>query len=373
VAQLATDPAGWHPFDEFRRERRRISLIALALALLLHLGLVVVLPEELVRRAADAGSPAEEGVELTLLPPETLSPEELRYVEANPEAPQNEPDRKDQYSFRAQQAADQNPDERLPDAPDVRGEEASQKIVEGVLQQAAPLEPGLYSSAVREGEGEGDEGGEAGATAAPPLAPAQPLPAPDFIRQSPADKDGPGSNPDLSGEARELTAAIDPAAPIEVYRPSEDPARQAAEGGGGGAEARPMPRERPRLAPELIQGPLMNSRGSAARRGTLAIDATFSEFGEYQQQFYAAIQVGWYQEIEFFQPIDTSAKVFISFVLHKDGSISKLEVLRSTASDLATTLCETAIQKRSPFRPWTKEMVEVFGDRRTLRVSFHYR
>ena len=113
--------------------------------------------------------------------------------------------------------------------------------------------------------------------------------------------------------------------------------------------------------------------GSASRRGTLGIDATFSEFGEYQQQFFAALQLGWYQEIEFFQPIDTAARVVVRFRMQADGSIHDIETLHTSAGEVATFICESAISKRSPFRPWTKEMVEVFGQERTLTVSFNYR
>ena len=134
-----------------------------------------------------------------------------------------------------------------------------------------------------------------------------------------------------------------------------------------------MPRARPTLSPDLIHGPVMRSEGSASRRGTLAIDATFSEFGEYEQQFYAALQAGWYQEIEFFQPIDTSTRVVVSFRITADGLIHDVELLHSTASEIATLICQTALTKRSPFRPWTKEMVKVFGQERTLEVVFHYR
>ena len=95
----------------------------------------------------------------------------------------------------------------------------------------------------------------------------------------------------------------------------------------GRPDAKALPRIRPRLSPELLHGPLMASTGSAARRGTLAIDSTFSEFGEYQQQFYAAIQSGWYQEIDFFQPIDTAARVQIRFTLLANGSIKTRDPL----------------------------------------------
>ena len=117
----------------------------------------------------------------------------------------------------------------------------------------------------------------------------------------------------------------------------------------------------------------MRSHGSTSRRGSLAIDATFSEFGEYEQQFYAAVQTGWYQEIEFFQPIDTSTRVQVRFTLFADGRVENVKAVQTSASEIATFICETAITKRSPFRPWTKEMVQVFGQQRTLHVVFHYR
>ena len=133
------------------------------------------------------------------------------------------------------------------------------------------------------------------------------------------------------------------------------------------------PRLRPRLSAELITGPLMRSNSSAIRYGSVAIDATFSEFGEYEHLFYTAIQTGWYQEIEYFQPIDTATRVHVSFTIHLDGSITDLYTSHSTASDIATFICEEAISKGSPFRAWTKDMVEVFGTKRNLNIVFYYR
>ena len=364
-----------HPFSESRCKQWGASVWALLVALLLHLSVIVLLPQEwLLSQQFSQGDDAEP-LEVTLLPPEPLSPDDLQYVEANPQAPENTPDRTDQYSFRNQQAASQSSNDALPEAPNVNGEEEdAHKIVQGAQQQAAPLSPGVYSPAVLAGEGPGSEGGKAGAQAAVPVAPAQPLPAPEFIQQKPDTEDGLGSSLETPGQASEVLPNPQPDAPINVYQPpAHTAAAQLGDGNGGAVEAKPMPRKRPRLAPELVQGPLMRSRGSVSHRGTIAIDATFSEFGEYQQQFYAALQAGWYQEIEFFQPIDTSARVVVGFRIKADGSIHDVEVLHTTAGEIATLICETAITKRSPFRPWTRDMVQVFGDERTLRVAFHYR
>ncbi len=354
------------------RPPRWSTWLALAATLFVHIAVVLVLPEELmpINQGEGMETSASEVYEISLVEP--VVP---RFVEASPDAPVNEPDRTDQYSYRSQQAADESPLEEALNQPKVDGEEDSQKILQGSLEQTPPIEPGVYAPTAQPGEGEGTDGGKLGqpAEVALPL-PVQPRPAPDFIEQDPVSEEGPGSRSDLLGDASEAFKQPDPDAPIEIYRPQ--PAFelvQPGDGAGGAPEAQPTPRARPRLAPELITGPLMRSQGSASRRGSIAIDATFSEFGEYEQQFYAAIQTGWYQEIEFFQPIDTSARVHVRFTIHADGRVTDVKTVQTTASEIASFICETAITKRSPFRPWTKEMVQVFGQQRTLNVMFHYR
>ncbi|MGJ8650491.1 MAG: hypothetical protein ACSHX4_09035 [Opitutaceae bacterium] len=370
-----TVSSGQHPFDTYRHDRRFTTVCALLIALLLHVGLLWVIPEQILFSAV-IGEKADDVLEVTLVPPEPLTADQLRFVEVNPEAPENTPDRQDQYSFKNQQLASEKVSDDPLEAPDVDGDTQSQKIIQGASEQAPPLPPGVYSPQAKPGEGDGTDGGKPGAIAQPTPTPAPPLPTPAFLEQTPVTEEGPGSRLETPGVATEVTPNPDPDAPINVYKPSpQSPSVEQAQNGegNGGSTAKPMPRERPRLDPELIRGPLMQSTGSTRLRGTLAIDATFSEFGEYQQQFYAALQAGWYQEIEFYQPIDTSATVQVRFTIHADGKVTDVEVARTTASEIATIICESAIVKRSPFRPWTREMVQVFGQERTLTVAFHYR
>ena len=364
------------PFDLYPPERRWPTIGALLIAFILHLGVVLVLPEEILRSPSSSGDD-DTSLELTLVAPEPLTADQLRFVEVNPDAPKNEPDREDQYSFRSQQAASENVSDSPLQAPDVDGETDSQKIIQGSLEQAPPVPAGLYAPVAKQGKGEGTDGGQAGSRPQAAVAPAQPLPLPAFLQQEAIAEDGPGSRLEDPGKALEVAPTPDPNAPINIYKPQPEQLAvvsvQAGDGNGGGAEVKPLPRARPRLAPELIRGPLMQSRGSTRLRGSLAIDATFSEFGEYQQQFYAALQAGWYQEIEFFQPIDTATSVQVQFTIQSDGIVRDVTTVSSTASEIATIICESAIIKRSPYRPWTREMVQVFGRERTLTVSFHYR
>lgn len=372
MTQASADSRPQTLWPEERVDRLWPSVVALLLTLLIHLIVFWLLPDRLM----EISEPKESGNKATEYEISLVEPEQQRYVEANPEAPVNEPDQTDRYSFRSQQAADEIPLVDSENKPRVDGEsEQASKILQGTLEPSPPVEPGVYAPESRPGEGEGNAGGEAanpGEAATPNLA--QPLPAPKFIEQEPISEEGPGSRLEPAGESPELVEAPDPDAPINVYRPPTERQTQAtdADGGGGSPERPAKPRPRPRLAPELTTGTVMRSESSARRRDTLALDATFSEFGEYEQQFYAAVQTGWYQEIEFFQPIDTATQVHVQFTLHADGRVSDVKAVQSNASEIATFICENAISKRSPFRPWTREMVRVFGQERTLTVRFRY-
>ena len=374
MSEIPIQPLPTNLFEPNDRESRWVTLLAFLATIFVHLGVILVIPDELMPQNNSDTSQAQKEAEIYEI--SLVDPVDVRFVEASPEAPENEPDRRDQYSYRAQQAADNSPLIDAANKPKVDGEEDSQKILQGSLQQTPPLEPGVYAPASRPGERDGEQGGELGAPdelVLPQLA--KPIPAPNFIQQDPASDQGLGSRVDLVGEAPEVFEVPDLDAPINVYRPQSvaEQEQKVGDSAGGTLEAQPTPRARPRLAPELMVGPLMRSHGSTSRRGSLAIDATFSEFGEYEQQFYAAVQTGWYQEIDFFQPIDTSTRVQVRFTLHADGRVENVKSVQTSASEIATFICETAITKRSPFRPWTKEMVQVFGQQRTLHVVFHYR
>ena len=348
-------------FEDNRAERRWTMLLTLAIALMLHLGLVLVVPPDLLMSKSLSNRVTEAELEIEFVPPVLIPPDELKFVEANPEAPENKPDRQDQYSFRDQQAADMSEREELLDAPDVEGEEDSQKIVQG-LRPKRSTAAGTYSP-VQPGEGEGS-GVELGTACRDGRCAATAHADAGFLQQE-ARRTTARPAVSLQGDAQELVQHPTRATPIQVYKPTGVLNRANRLRSAMGPAACGCETHAPRAAAfgsELIGGPLMRSVGAASRRGSLAIDATFSEFGEYQQQFFAALQLGWYQEIEFFQPIDTAARVLVRFTMKADGSIHAIETLHSSASEMATVICESAISKRSPFRPWTKEMVEVFGE-----------
>ena len=354
-------------------ESWRAILLAFTLTLIVHIGTLLILPDQFFYNylSDSAESKSEQFYELTL-----VDETERIYVEASPDAPKNKPDRSNNYSYREQQSADQNPLEDAINKPHVVGDVDSQKILNGKLRSNEQIEVGVYSTVEHfstRGDYNLEKRGQTSQKSTPFIS--KPLKAPDFLNTDSIKENEDGSRSSLAQITDNSMEQVGKNIPIEVYRPIE--AIEEVETFSMSAESEPVPkpkpRIRPRLAPELTTGPLMRSKGSASRHGSVAIDATFSEFGEYEQQFYAAIQSGWYQEIEYFQPIDTATRVLVSFTIHQDGSISGLNATNSTASDIGTFICEEAISKRSPFRAWTKEMIEVFGIKRDLNIVFHYR
>jgi hypothetical protein len=359
---------------EFHQNIRLWSPLTIAaiISLLLHLAGLCILPERILKFVQHPNSAQRAPLELTLPSPQVNSLPQ-QYAEVNPDVVENKPDRADAYSFKDQQAAGESgidPDSKMPQ---INGELAARKLVQNersIQERAHQSElPTLMQLGTQA------ETSEANAAEGLPSSAVLPL-TPDFLK----DTDDRQSSGAASHDPASDPPNAEPLAPtpqiIELYASDANSTATGDQGSETQAvvsDRRPQPGIRPRLSPELLTGPQMKSNGGRVRRGTLALDASFSEFGEYEQQFYSALQAGWYQEIDFFQPIDTATRVVIQFVLQADGVIRDIEVLSSNASRIASLLCQNALSKRSPYRVWTREMVDTFGEARQMRVVFNYR
>lgn len=294
------------------------------------------------------------------------------YAEVNPEADENKPDKSQVYSFQDQQAADTSMREDNSPVPFISGSEAyASKIVSAeVVSEEAQLSPGIYQIAPNKNTTmeSGSDQTDLTLTHAEAASRSQTNPFEFEENKTGVDvmtfQNEEALIPETIGQSKIIPITKDAlsATPQSVSERAE-----ALE------KTRPIPMVRPKLSSEITKGPTMQSQASANKFGVIALDASFSEFGEYEQQFYSALQVGWYNEVAFYKPLDSGTEVSISFILKSDGSIHSVTVLSSTAGLIATTLCESAITKRSPFRPWTQEMIQVFGEKKELRVRFYYR
>ena len=65
--------------------------------------------------------------------------------------------------------------------------------------------------------------------------------------------------------------------------------------------------------------------------------------------------------------------VVVEYTLNRMGEITRLDVLFTNSSSPGTLIVTDAIKSRSPFGPWTKEMIAVLGQEQDIRITFYYR
>ncbi len=367
-------PEAWpDPDAPERRPVRWMLWVAVAATLLVHGAVLLLVP---VPKAL-AFEPSERSQELRLrLEPEPEPEAPPEYVETNPDTPQNVPDETDQVSDRDQQTAQETPD-RSSDAetPEVAGEEPdSRKIVEGELDQPPPLPP------VPPAPQSADDPAEAQSIEpiAPPVPSREPSPlppAPDFIEQTPESEDGPASTEGPRGEATEAPEREPDPEVLNITPPLPSVSQQQPQTSQPSEQRPQQPRPRPRLTPEVVPGPLMESTTAASRAGTIGIDARFSEYGQYASRMIEAVGRWWNEQVDRvgIGAEDRPSMVRLRFRLDSQGEIHDLEVLETSAGRLATVLCRDAVMGRAPYGPWTEDMVRTLGTETEITFTFRYR
>lgn len=137
-----------------------------------------------------------------------------------------------------------------------------------------------------------------------------------------------------------------------------------------------MPRPRPQILPRSTPGPLMDSRESfAGREGSVAVDAEFSSFGDYASRFIEAVYQSWVRTLRGIQMRvgDSGTRVTIRFELMNDGSVRQMKTTFHSSSELLMNICRDAIKSRDPYEVWPQDMVDLFGESKTVTITFHYR
>ena len=135
---------------------------------------------------------------------------------------------------------------------------------------------------------------------------------------------------------------------------------------------RPVPRPRPRL-PNVRSAVLTNQPLSASRVGRIAVDANFSEFGDYLSELIEVVDSEWNRILAHSQAYPPSGShVAVRFILTAQGDVQVVDVQEGSAGRFGTDACLAAIRNPLPYRPWTKEMVAVLGDKQTITFNFYY-
>jgi len=279
-----------------------------------------------------------------------------KFVEANPNIPENPPDEVKQFSFRDQQAAqpeisqNNNPDH----TPKINGTKESVKIVDALKNTKKPDQ---QSTPRKNNEN------KSGKLTAQLLKPSiesknktMESKSPDGFFSKKLTGDTDKKNPE------KLIAALQNNNMEPIISLSNNKVQK--------------PQKRPKLSRELIHGPLMKSITSAPRVGTVAIECRLHPYGVYIQKMMQSIEEQWNQlargSVQYLQRDRLPNKVTWQFTLLANGSIQNLSRIDKEGESLPSELCRQAIASRVPFGSWSEKMIKDFGKSDEITISFLY-
>nr|MCU0793124.1 hypothetical protein [Opitutaceae bacterium] len=315
------------------------------------------------------------------LSPDLLTPVEPvvvpeRFVEVNPAAPENVPDKTPLFGAQNQQVAQPVPTpDGVSDTPALDGEgvEGATALVRGEMAEAArPTASEVLAQAF--------------ATPSAPSPEMEPSEAERQVREEAARAVNPlpgGEN--LLGEADGgVGATVVNLPPVAGAESGPEPVQgardgRAATGGyfaGTPAIDRARPRERPRLASETVNArnaPTIRNEFGSKNIGAVAYNAKWSAYGEYLQRLIDAVQVQWERLIlrSAFYPTSGSL-VRVVFKIDAAGDIFEIVKVDGSGGELAQRLCVSAITERAPYGEWTEDMKAVLGREQELTFTFYY-
>lgn len=281
----------------------------------------------------------------------------FQFVQTNPDAPENEPDKTDNFSNRNQQSAQPDPAKEIDplNRPSVKGQDKikSDAIVTGEMAQpqtgAAPMPESATTAEVDQKEQK---------------LRLEQVPLSGFDKTEGKSEDGIATN---IAKSKNPTTRSD----------------QSVEGVQNGTDAngamvitpdarRPQPKARPKLTAAL-PSPITTREAGTRNAGIQGRDARWSEYGEYLNELQEIIVHEWYRindESRVTPP--RGSHVIITFKINKHGETDIVKVEDSEAGKQGVWSCQSAIQARQPYRKWTDQMIAVLGDEQTLTFGFYY-
>lgn len=293
-----------------------------------------------------------------LFGPEPESPP-LKFVEANPEAPDNVPDRTQNFSFMNQQVAQEKPtEESHSEAPALEGdkEKESTSIVTGRLSPPMPLS---QPEETRLAETEEKEQVIARREQ-------EPLPGLE-VRQGEAENYG-SNIAKIGANSAEVKERIEGEANATETEGAVKGSRVKID--------RTRPAERPRLTANAINArpsPLMDNQFGTSNIGPVAYNAKWSNYGDYLKKLIDTVQVQWERinlQAGAFPPPGT--RVIVKFRINDKGEVYEVSPPESEGGMQAKYACVSAITARSPYGDWTDDMIAVLGRSQEITFSFYY-
>lgn len=349
---------------------KRAMVIAVCATVLLHVVVFFALPDRFGSDLDGQFAPEHLGVEnktfnIELTPDEfpLLKPKQkdpFKFVETNPDAPENIPDKTDNFGAQNQQAAQEKPPTKDGgDRPEMEGKkdlEPSQ-IVDGNLApktEILPLPPPPTPEAPQEEKNE----------------------------QTPAQEKNPlqGNEKYVGENDKTFGTNIAKASPrAENLDKKIEGAPDATKPDGVGvaqskAAHAVVPRERPKLDKRARPALFAENRIGTSNIGPVGVDARWSNYGEYLQKLIETVQLQWDKLVAQSRSYPTPGSVVtVKFIINTNGDISRVVSVESGLSgQQAERNCVSAITIPAPYGKWTEDMVAMLGEQQEMTFSFHY-
>jgi len=304
-------------------------------------------------------------LEVQLMPDEYLMPSKPqkrppKFVETNPDAPENIPDKTDNFAAQNQQSAQEKPN------PDSKGDHAategrkdfeSTQIVSGQLTpptEAPPPEPPPTPEVAKALQ----QAAEARKAE---------IPLPGFEKREGTSAEGFGMNESKSTEkTTNATEKVEGAkdAPTTVGNPT--PMQAAID------PRKPQPRlalNQQRVRPAIFAEDPIGSPNI----GLAGYDARWSNYGAYLQRLVDSVQIQFQRladESRISPP--TGTIVTVKFRLDSEGKVSEIISVDSTGGQQAASVCTSAITTRAPYGKWTDDMIAMLGTSTEFTWKFYY-
>ena len=278
-----------------------------------------------------------------------------KFVEANPNIPENPPDRVNQFSFRNQQAAQPKENDKVKSAktPKLKHSNNSQKVLEKnkEIKWVKPSNPPITIP-----KNKSKLFSKIPGNSNPPKAKLLPKSEAEGIQSK-------ESQNKVKPKDKNHMASLQIQNHSPLSHPSLNPSRK-------------YQKTRPKLSTDLIHGPIMKSVTSAPRLGKIAIECRLHPYGVYIQKMLQSIEEQWNQlakgSMQFLQHDRLPGRITLRYKLLANGQISNLSRLDNEGYSLAAELCRQAIASRVPFGEWTEKMVNDFGQSDEITISFKY-
>ncbi len=290
-------------------------------------------------------------------PPEKTAPPPQQFVETNPDAPENIPDRTNNFGAQNQQVAQEKPTpggESERPALEGKADFQNNQIVSGQLRDPSEIIPTAPPSTETPAE----------ATPAPR---AEQNPLSGFEKIEGDNEKGYGTNiAPAAPNAREVPERVEGAADVPLV-----------EGATGLQPAidRNRPRPRPTIVKQQQVRPAILAENKLGTKnvGVTAINAKFSNYGAYLQRLVEAVQIEWdglVSSMKAYPPQGTY--VVVKFVLNAEGKVTGISNIENHSTDVGSRTCVAAITSRSPYGEWTEDMKAVLGEEQELVFTFYY-